>query len=154
MIRSIHRYVYQLKPDQKLRRCPMIGQLSTEVTRSSATFLGGVRGDLCEGVDFPGSLQLNLCLTLFSGKSPPLITGCCTPLIGRWKRGFGFQGWWPAIHVARSSSASADMRPSTCFSFGFRAEDFIIVNMYVRVGACASSGSGFFPGWLIPPAMQ
>lgn len=53
--------------------------------------------------------RLNLCLTLFSGKTPPLITGCCTPLIGRWKRGFGFQGWWPPIHVEPSRLASMEM---------------------------------------------
>lgn len=94
--------------DQKLPQCTVICQRLAEVTRSllSDIFLRcSHRGFVWRRL-LP---RLNSCLTLFSGKTSPLITGCCTPLIGRWKRGFGFQGWWPPIHVEPSLLASVEM---------------------------------------------
>lgn len=93
-------------------QCTVIGRPLAEVRAAliSALFLRHrLSGDLCEGFYFPGPFQLNLCWTLFSGKSPPPITGWCTPLIGRWKRSFGFQGWCLHIHVEPSLLASMEM---------------------------------------------
>lgn len=97
---------------QKLLQCTVIGQPQAEVMRSllsAISLRGRCRGICVKAFTSQVLSWLNLCLTLFSGKTPPLITGCCTPLIGRWKRGFGFQGWWPPIHVEPRLLASMEL---------------------------------------------
>lgn len=108
-----------------------------------------VSGDLSQVVYFPGSFQLNLQLTLFIGQTPSPITGCFTLLIGRWKRGFGFQAWWPQSHAEPRCLASMKMHfkhpkgyKSSPISLRFTDTVIMCMNMNVCVCVCVSVSIG------------
>ena len=134
--------------DQKLPQCTWTCRPLSEVRGAllSAIFLrGGHRGFVCRRL-LPGFSPAQFVLNPFQWqKTPPLITDCCTPLIGRWKRGFGFQGWWPPIHVEPGLLAPMEMhykhpdieqRFSLCLRFEDSLSVIMSVDAYVYMRVC------------------